>query len=142
MREGGCFCGAVRYQAQGEPRALAHCHCLDCRRSSGALFVTWAEYRDEDFRFTAGVPARRVHPPEVERTFCPACGTTLTFRRKPGQVDITVASMDTLEGLPQEQFHLWTVRKPAWLELGGDSPRYPRNRPGAGEGPPVLPSEP
>ncbi len=27
-REGGCFCGAVRYTVTGEPKNTAHCYCL------------------------------------------------------------------------------------------------------------------
>lgn len=32
---GGCLCGAVRYTCTRAPVAGAHCHCLDCRRTSG-----------------------------------------------------------------------------------------------------------
>jgi hypothetical protein len=128
MKEGGCFCGAVRYQVEGEPGVICHCHCLDCRRSSGAIFVTWVSYTEDEFRFTAGDPARRVHPPEVERTFCRDCGTSLTFRRTPGEVDLTVASMDDPDSLPPPQNHLWTVRKPPWLELGDGLPCYQKSR--------------
>src|SRR5687767_12371984 len=40
MIQGGCLCGAVRYEAAGQPYNITHCHCTDCRRSSGAAFVT------------------------------------------------------------------------------------------------------
>ncbi len=130
MREGGCFCGAVRYQVEGEPGVVVHCHCLDCRRSSGALFVTWVSYDEDSFEFTAGEPARRVHPPEVERTFCRDCGTSLTFRRTPGEVDLTVASMDDPDSLPPPQSHLWTVRKLPWLQVDDGLPCYPKSRAG------------
>jgi len=32
---GGCLCGAVRYRCDGEPMMAGHCHCEDCRRTSG-----------------------------------------------------------------------------------------------------------
>jgi hypothetical protein len=128
MMEGGCFCGAVRYQVDGEPGEICHCHCLDCRRSSGAVFVTWVSHGDEEFRFTAGEPATRVHPPEVQRTFCRDCGTSLTFRRTPGEVDITVASMDDPEALPPPRSHVWTLRKFPWLALDDGLPCYRKGR--------------
>ena len=33
---GGCMCGAVRYKASGEAVSVIHCHCLSCRRHTGA----------------------------------------------------------------------------------------------------------
>ena len=39
--EGGCVCGGVRYRLEAAPTQVNDCHCLDCRRSSGAPFVTW-----------------------------------------------------------------------------------------------------
>ena len=30
--DGGCHCGAIRYQAEGEVIIHALCHCSDCRR--------------------------------------------------------------------------------------------------------------
>ena len=53
---GGCLCGAVRYEATGRPYNVSHCHCIDCRRASGAPFVTWASFRRSEFRFTKGQP--------------------------------------------------------------------------------------
>ena len=33
--EGGCYCGAVRYVAVGEPVLRAQCHCRACQHISG-----------------------------------------------------------------------------------------------------------
>ena len=41
--EGGCLCGAIRYRISGAPHRTTNCHCLHCRRSSGAPFLTWIE---------------------------------------------------------------------------------------------------
>ena len=38
IREGGCQCGAVRYQLSAEPVALYVCHCRECRRQSASAF--------------------------------------------------------------------------------------------------------
>ena len=52
--QGGCLCGAMRYEATGRPYNITHCHCTDCRRSSGAAFVTWASLLRTQFLFTRG----------------------------------------------------------------------------------------
>jgi hypothetical protein len=36
---GGCLCGAVRYEAEGEPVFAGHCNCADCRKASGSGFI-------------------------------------------------------------------------------------------------------
>ena len=41
MLTGGCFCGAIRYEARGTPFHESNCHCSICRRTTGAPFVTW-----------------------------------------------------------------------------------------------------
>jgi hypothetical protein len=33
--EGGCYCGKVRYEAEGEPMLKAQCHCRECKYISG-----------------------------------------------------------------------------------------------------------
>src|SRR5438309_8313720 len=90
---GGCLCGSIRYEATGQPYNTAHCHCLDCRRSSGAPFVTWASFRRKDFRFVKGQP-REIEWARRRRSFCPQCGTPLTFISGPDEVDVTVCSFD------------------------------------------------
>jgi len=53
MLMGGCFCGAVRYEA-GSPYHLTNCHCTTCRRTSGAPFVTWFSVRRAEFKLLQG----------------------------------------------------------------------------------------
>jgi hypothetical protein len=30
MQEGGCQCGEIRYESEGQPIALYICHCREC----------------------------------------------------------------------------------------------------------------
>ncbi len=56
---GGCVCGAVRYEAVGEPFWVGHCHCNSCRRHSGAPVTTYVGFRQAQVRFTKG--ERRIY---------------------------------------------------------------------------------
>jgi hypothetical protein len=44
MRTGRCLCGAVTYEVDGDPVVVAHCHCADCQRVSGAGHTTGAMF--------------------------------------------------------------------------------------------------
>src|SRR5436189_6441890 len=92
---GGCLCGSVRYEAAGQPYDITHCHCADCRRSSGAPFVTWASFRRSGFRFTIGQP-RELRWAGRLRSFCPHCGTPLSFMIAPDadELDVRACSCD------------------------------------------------
>lgn len=130
VREGGCFCGAVRYRAAGTPYDVTHCHCTICRRLSAAAFVTWATFRSADFTVTSGVPARIASSDRAERTFCGRCGTPLTFRlhARPQELDVTVCSLDDPEGVVCED-HTQTATALSWVRLADGLPRHETARP-------------
>lgn len=44
---GGCLCGQLRIEAQGRPRRVGLCHCLDCRKHHGALFGASAMFAEQ-----------------------------------------------------------------------------------------------
>ena len=47
---GGCLCGAVRYENDGDPIFAGHCHCTDCQKATGTGHVSvtglphWPDY--------------------------------------------------------------------------------------------------
>lgn len=79
--EGGCVCGAVRYECVGEPVLAAHCHCRDCQKSSGAAMATVFAVPKAAFRKLQGVTATYRYIGDtggaVLRHFCPQCGAPL-----------------------------------------------------------------
>jgi len=127
--EGGCLCGAVRYRASGESSHPSLCHCNSCRRAAGAPLVAWATFPPTQFAFTKGTPARYRSSPPVVRTFCPTCGTPLTYQHAsfPNEIDVTIASLDDPSAFPPAD-HTWTSERIPWLELGDHLPRHERSR--------------
>ena len=130
-REGRCLCGSTRYRAGGEASHVGYCHCASCRRSSGAPFVAWATFPKASFAFSAGVPSRHRSSEPVVRSFCPRCGTPLTYEHSatPAEIDVTLASLDDAAGLAPG-FHIWVSQKLPWVVLEDGLPRYEKSREG------------
>ena len=127
-REGGCRCGAIRYSAVEKPLWVAHCHCIDCRRSSGGAMTTWVGYWDKDVAFDGATPASYVSSPGVDRQFCSRCGTPMTFASTifPGEVHLMVGTFDELDGL-LPMVHVWTSEKVSWLDADAHLPMKPQH---------------
>lgn len=127
---GGCFCGAVRYEAGGEPFEPTLCHCSDCRRAAGAPAMAWFSVRPEAFRITAGTPKLLRSSPGVTRRFCGDCGTGLTYRHDAlNEIDVTVCSLDDPELVPPAD-ESWTSERLSWMRPGHPRPEYFRFREG------------
>lgn len=126
---GGCLCGTVRYEAGGVPYNVTHCHCTDCRRSSGAAFVTWASFRTSKFHLTQGELRTLLWAGRL-RSFCGACGTPLTFMTTPQaeEIDVTVCSFDQPEKVAPKD-HTWTEDRLPWIRLADGLPEYGQMRP-------------
>ncbi len=103
--EGGCMCGEVRYRATCEPSHSTICHCSDCRKAAGAQSVAWLTFPAESFSFVKGSPGVYRSSEHVERTFCPPCGTSLSYRNdhRPDAVDVTTGSADDPEPFPPKE---------------------------------------
>ena len=125
-RSGSCACGAVRYRIALPPRWVAHCHCSMCRRAQGAAFVTWAGADEAGFVLDSGAGGLQRHrsSPEAVRSFCGRCGTPLFFQstRWPGEVHVTLATLDDAAGLEPQQHVHWSDRV-AWVHCGDGLPR-------------------
>ena len=129
---GGCLCGQIRYRLGAEPLRATHCHCSQCRRASGAPFLTWVAFPADTFAFTEGEPGVYRATNKAERTFCRDCGTPLTFRHVESahQVDVTAGSLDNAEAVRPID-HIWNSATLGWLRLDDDLPRFPGERDGS-----------
>lgn len=76
---GGCHCGAVRFEAEGEFGQAVSCNCSICRKRGALLAFVPAS----DFRQTAGVDAMTdymFNRHVIHHLFCRTCGI-LSFAR-------------------------------------------------------------
>jgi hypothetical protein len=122
---GGCLCGGVRYQVSGPVSNLCFCHCASCRRASGAPMVPWGTFVRENFRLTRGSLTEYRSSPAVTRGFCPACGTSLTYRNdaRARDIDVTLATLDD-PTLLAPQVHVWVGDKLPWVSINDGRPQF------------------
>ena len=115
---GGCHCGAIRYDVEGDPQHVALCHCSDCRRSAGAPLVSWAAFSEDELTVTQGQPITFNSSGAAMRSFCGTCGTGLFYRNAdmlPGIVDIQSVTLDDPEALPPAA-HIQVAERLHWMD--------------------------
>ena len=130
MLKGGCFCGDIRYEAAGAAFHESNCHCSICRRTTGAPFVTWFTVNRPEFRILAGEPRQFGSTEQATRSFCPRCGTQLTFEHRdfPNEIDVTACSLDDPASL-LPKMHIHASSRLPWIKLADRLPEYPEGRP-------------
>ncbi|TPW28730.1 GFA family protein [Pararhizobium mangrovi] len=124
--EGGCRCGAVRLAAEGEALWRSWCHCVDCRKTTGAPASAFVGFRAEDMRFE-GEAARTFREGPIERSFCGECGSPLSYRddRLPGEIYVYLGVMDDPEAFPPT-LHAFESQRLSFLHIADDLPRHDR----------------
>ncbi len=133
---GGCLCGAARYESKTNPQISVHCHCEDCRKSSGTGHCTHLAVSEDGFSCT-GELTYYDHPADsgntVTRGFCPTCGCAVLSRNSgmPGTVFPRASSLDDPE-VAKPQMIVYASRAPTWDQPDPNLPAFPEmpERPG------------
>ncbi len=135
MIRGSCLCGGVRYEARAFASAMTHCHCSRCRKAHGAAFATYARVEHADFKFVSGADevASYRSSPDVLRTFCRRCGSTLQFVResKPEGFWLAVGTLDDDPGI-RASHHIFVDSKAPWFEITDGLPQHAERRSNSG----------
>lgn len=125
VREGGCLCGAVRFAARGESLWVAHCHCTSCRKATASAFATYAGYAPEAVTWSGEAPKIHNSSPGVQRSFCPRCGSPLTYAsdRWPGETHLFACTFDSPADL-KPQAHVFVAERLPWVHLADGLPEF------------------
>lgn len=132
--EGGCYCGQVRYRAEGEPVVKLQCHCRECQYLSGGGPNFTMGLPAAGFGYTRGAPKafrRSDLETPVTREFCPNCGAHILSRspRFPGAVLLKVGTLDDPASFGGPEVATFTIDKQAFHHLPEGLPAYERRRP-------------
>lgn len=129
--EGGCYCGAVRYRAEGAPMLKGQCHCRECQYISGGNPNVVLGVAETGFAYTRGTPKQFTRSDlagAVTREFCATCGTHLLTRAPmlPGMVLIKVGTLDDPSLYGKPDMAIFTVDQQAWHHVPSGVPSFAR----------------
>jgi hypothetical protein len=129
--QGRCYCGALRYEANGDPIFKGQCHCRECQYISGGSPNVVMGIPDAVFSYTKGTPkqfARPDLPNAVVRDFCGDCGTHIMTRSPavPGVTILKVGTLDDPSVFGGPQMVIYTVDKQPFHHIPEGIPAFER----------------
>jgi len=107
-RTSGCACGAVEVRIDGDPVAMAYCHCDSCRSWLGAPIHAAALFPTPSVNVTKGQDKLAVYKrtEASHRTFCTTCGAPVLIRHpEMGLTDVPAGTVRGLEYAPTMHVH-------------------------------------
>ena len=125
IRNGGCLCGSIRFEAKGEPGNPHTCSCDICQRHSGAPSLAWVEFGKDAVTWTGegGAPSTFRSSDYSSRAFCPTCGSTLGALDDAPTVALVFGSFDDRDDEALRPLsHSFEDVCPVWARIEGMSP--------------------
>jgi hypothetical protein len=120
--DGKCHCGAIRYEAEIDPRRVGLCHCTDCQTFGSSAFRVAAQAGEADFKLCQGTPTLYEKIAESGNArlmaFCAICGTQvygITTGEGPKSYSLRVGTLSEASEL-RPVARVWCRSSPAWLE--------------------------
>ncbi|CAM5385684.1 hypothetical protein MAUB1S_06580 [Mycolicibacterium aubagnense] len=126
---GGCFCGASRYEVEDAFVYAANCHCSGCRRATGSAFKPFAGIEREKFRLVTGEDGLLIYGDDTARDgphdmHCARCGSLLYSVVRDGA--FVHVPMGTLIDAPtiRPDHHIFVGSKAPWFTITDGLPQF------------------
>lgn len=102
MTRGHCLCGAIQFEATGEPLWQAVCHCESCRRATSSPVTAFVGFPRDAVTWSGELPGRYQLTEKAERLFCKQCGSQLAYvsNARTDQIDLYTASFENPNAYP------------------------------------------
>lgn len=113
--EGGCQCGAIRYEVIDTPLRPYVCHCRECQKQSASAFGISVPVPARAFHLVGGTPAVWTRTGGsgalLDCVFCGTCGTRVWHQARADATTIYLkgGSLDEPLDLSAAR-HIWTSR--------------------------------
>ncbi len=120
--DGSCHCGAIRFEAEIDPKRVGVCHCADCQTFSGGPFRTSVLVGGEAFRLLEGTPNLYEKTAQSgaarEMAFCATCGTHVWGTSRGSEstfYSVRVGTLKQRSELPPVA-QVWCQSKLPWVD--------------------------
>lgn len=129
--EGGCYCGDVRYKAEGDALFKGQCHCRECQYTTGGSPLVIIAMPADGFAYTKGKAnafSRSDLETPVTREFCGKCGTQLASKspNMAGAVMLKVGTLDDQSAFEGPQMAIYTCDAQSWHTIPEGIPTFER----------------
>ncbi len=125
VRTATCGCGQLRAEVRGDPVRISVCHCLNCKRRTGAAFSAQARWPDAQVVVSGESNVWTLTGDSGGRgtfRFCPQCGATIAYviDAMPGLIAIPIGAFAD-PGFPAPRFSVYEERMHPWTAIVGDA---------------------
>jgi len=136
MVRGGCLCGSVSFEIDGELTSIQYCHAVRCRKATGSAFAAELAARADTFRWVRGAELVTVYeapllrePPPYRHAFCRRCGSPLPVPLE--GTEFLALHAGVLDGEPGTQAfrHIFVAQNPSWHTIADEMPRFEQHAP-------------
>ena len=124
--QGGCLCGAVRYQLNARPLGLNACHCDDCKKLTGATNLLMVLAARDGFAHAGGkverYRKRADSGREIDIVRCQTCGIRLWHEplAAPNLIFIAAGTLDDPRWVVPTS-HIWIEKASPNVIMEGDA---------------------
>jgi len=127
MYQGGCLCGAVRFEITGHIRNIIHCHCSQCRKAQGSAYATNGIVDASAFHITQGGENLTGFDSSADQVkyFCKTCGSPIMSKRAslPDQVRVRLGTIET-DIIERPGAHIFVGSRANWDDMDANLPHY------------------
>ncbi len=125
--KGGCLCGNVTFEINGDIKDIIYCHCSLCRKAQGSAFATNGNVDTKAFQFISGeneLTGYEATPGQI-KYFCRHCGSPIISKSKsnPKNIRIRLGSIDS-DIIERPIAHIFVTSKAKWEEITDNLPQY------------------
>jgi hypothetical protein len=121
--QGGCLCGAVRFEITMPFVSSGYCHCTYCQRRTGTGSSANARVPQAGFRLLSGEQQLTAFQPPggKPKLFCVSCGSAL-FSGEPLSDELVAVRLGALDRDPRirPSFRQYVASAASWEQIPDD----------------------